>query len=661
MSEPLTDDSQPGWRRRTMLGGVLAGAGGLAAAALEPAAARAETGRRSPYPPGAAVATSPDGRATIGVWVGRDGPRWAATYHGVTIAEASALGLVLADGTVVGPRAGAGRTTTSRHRGSWQPTYGRNSTVDDSWTQVRLPLADGASGLTFAVVARAYDSGVALRYELTGTPGGDVTLSGEATTVALPAGSTVYGSRDEDQFLTTPPAGIPSSGTSTGSSITDPGPLFDNPVTAELPDGTLVCVCEADRHHYPRLMLAGGGGNALRTHLMRCAGRGGTDGAVDAFTVTTPFSTPWRVLVAGGDGPDLINHSDLVSTLATPNTTGDTSWIKPGKALRVTSLNTAAALAGIDFAAARGLAYIEFDAGWYGPEHDPSSDPTKPIAALDLPQVIAYGQSKGVGLVLYVNSIALSDADSLFALYRSWGVAGLKLGFVLEGTQAQTDQVTGFAATAAKYHLLVNQHDDLRPFGQERTWPNWINLEGVRGNEHFPTASHNVTLPFTRNIAGPMDYTICLSQARDQTTDAHQMAMAAVFYQPIVWVYWYDAPAKYATGNWPQLPWFDAVPTVWDRSLALAGQIGRYVVVARRSGDAWYLGALTNEQGRVLDVPLDFLGPGDWRATAWADGPPNDAPHLTPVTVSTTAVTAASTLTLRLAPSGGQAVLLSRA
>lgn len=654
MSEPTppADETRTGgWQRRTVLGILLAGAGGLTAAG--PAFAR---GRRPGpgYPANAAVATSPGGRATVAVWADQNGPHWAAAYHGTTIAETSTLGLILADGTVLGPRARADAPTTSRHRGSWRPVYGRNATVDDSWTQVRLELTDRASGIRFAVVARAYDSGVALRYELLSAPGGNVVLSGEATTVTLPSGSVLYGSRDEGPLLATPPADVPVS----GSATTDTGPLFDNPVTAALPDGTLVCVCEADRQDYPRLMLAGGDGTVLGTHLMRFAGRDGTDGAVGTFTVPTPFSTPWRVLVAGTDGPDLIGHSDLVSTLAAPGTLADTSWIKPGKALRVTSLNTQAGLDGIDFAVARHLSYIEFDAGWYGPEHDPSSDPTVPIKALDLAQVIGYGRSRGIGVVLYVNRIALSDPDSLFALYQSWGVAGLKLGFVLDGTQAQTRQITGFAATAAKYKLLVNQHDDLRPFGQERTWPNWINLEGVRGNEHFPTAGHNATLPFTRNIAGPMDYTICLSQARDQTTDAHQMAMAAVYYSPIVWLYWYDAPAKYATGNWPQLPWFDAVPSVWDESRALAGQIGEYAVVARRSGGTWYLGALNNEQGRVLDIPLGFLGAGNWQATVWADGTPNDTPNLTPVTVSTSTVTAGSTLTMTLAPSGGQAVLL---
>jgi alpha-glucosidase len=282
-----------------------------------------------------------------------------------------------------------------------------------------------------------------------------------------------------------------------------------------------------------------------------------------------------------------------------------------------------------------------------------------PIAGLDLAQVIAYGNGRHVGVILYVNRIALADADTLFAVYQGWGVAGLKLGFILDGTQAQTDQINGFAQTAARHHLLVNQHDDLRPFGQERTYPNWINMEGVRGNEHFPTATHNVTLPFTRNVAGPMDYTICLAQSRDLTTDAHQLAMAAVYYSPLEWLYWYDAPSKYAAGTWPELPWFDAIPTVWDESHGLDGQIGQYVVVARRSGRTWYLGAMTNEQGRVVDVPLAFLGHGTFEATIYADGVAATAPNATPVVVTTVAVTSSTTLSMLLAPSGGQAVVLT--
>jgi len=196
-------------------------------------------------------------------------------------------------------------------------------------------------------------------------------------------------------------------------------------------------------------------------------------------------------------------HCGTPSASSPPANNPSRIRIRPGKAIRATTLTTAKGLAYIDFASLRGLRYIEFDAGWYGPEGSSSSDPTKPIAGLDLTQVIAYGQAKDIGVILYVNQIALTDPASLFALYEQWGVAGLKLGFILEGTQAQTDWIVSVAEHAAAHHLLLNLHDDLRPFGQERTYPNWITLEGVRGNENFPTATHNVTLPFGRNIGGP--------------------------------------------------------------------------------------------------------------------------------------------------------------
>jgi alpha-glucosidase len=202
-------------------------------------------------------------------------------------------------------------------------------------------------------------------------------------------------------------------------------------------------------------------------------------------------------------------------------------------------------------------------------------------------------------------------------------------------------------------------HDDVRPFGYERTYPNWISLEGVRGNEQFPTATHNVTLPFARNIGGPMDYTICYGQSRDKTTNTHQMAMAAVYYQPLNFLFWYDKPSKYANpANWPGLPWFNAVPTTWDESRTLAGSIGEYVAVARRSGDTWYLGAMTDETSRTLSIPLSFLGGGTYTASVYADGTPGAAPYQTPVVVSTRSVTAESTLSVAMAPAGGQAVVL---
>jgi alpha-glucosidase len=661
-----------GVSRRSLLQGATVTAVGSAVAAtgLLPgmAAARAETparadagGQGTADAMGGAVgvATSPGTRSRVGLLVGRDGLAWTVSYDGKTVLEPSPLGLTLASGTVLGPGARPRGVTRRSEDTSWEPVYGRRSSVRDAYEEVRLQLVDPASGSEFAVIARAYDEGVALRYELSGGAGQEIVLTGEETAFAFPADTQVFSARDEDAFLRSAPGDIPIS----GSASTDSGPLSDQPLLVTLPGGLVGCVCESARLHYPRMMLAANGGSptTVRTHLMQYAGRGGTAPAAPAATLTTPFSTPWRVIMLGTRATELIDHSDLVTTLAPPSRVDDTSWIRPGKAIRVTTLTTAAGLACVDFAAQHGLHYIEFDAGWYGPETNPSSDPTRPIAALDLPQVIGYAASSNIGVILYVNRIALSDSASLFATYRQWGVAGLKLGFLLDGTQDQTDWLIAIAEQTAANKLLLNTHDDLRPFGQERTYPNWISMEGVRGNEHFPTATHNVTLPYGRNAAGPMDYTICLAQSRDQTTNAHQMAMAAVYYQPLAWLYWYDQPAKYATGSWPELPWFDAIPTTWDDSRALAGEIGEYAVVARRSGTTWYIGAMTNEQSRLLDLPLDFLGPGTWQATIYADGTSGDTANATPVVVSGQAVTAGSAMRMRLAPSGGQAVVLSPA
>ncbi|GGW42509.1 glycoside hydrolase family 97 catalytic domain-containing protein [Streptomyces caelestis] len=579
--------------------------------------------------------------------------RWSARRDARTVIGTSALGLRLGDGTVLGRDVRVIRERYGTHRATWTPVYGRNATVTDHYQEQRWDLEDRASGIRFGVQARAYKTGVALRYLLLDE--GTVTVADELTTFVFPDGTTVYSARDENAYEPVAPGSIPV----TGTAGTDNGPLTDLPLTATLTSGLIACVCESSRVDYPRLMLGSVAGepHTLSAFLMEHTARG-TGPVETASTVTTPFATPWRAVVIGATHAELVDNAELVLNLAPPNALADTSWIKPGKVFRC-ELSTAAGLQGVDFAVARGIEYIEYDAGWYGPEFT-TPDATRPITAIDLPSVISYATGKGIGLFLYVNRLALTDADSLFALYKSWGVRGIKLGFINDGTQSMTNQIIDWAKTAARYELLIDMHDDVRPFGYERTYPNWISLEGVRGNEQFPTATHNVTLPFARNIGGPMDYTICYGQSRDKTTNAHQMAMAAVYYQPLNFLFWYDKPSKYSNpANWPGLPWFNAVPVTWDESRTLAGAIGEYIAVARRSGSTWYLGAMTDESSRTLSLPLSFLGSGTYTATVYADGTPGTSPFRTPVVVSTRTVTAADTLDVAMAPAGGQAVVLT--
>ncbi|SMQ17714.1 alpha-glucosidase [Streptomyces sp. Ag82_O1-12] len=632
--------------RRVVLKGAAAGAG-LAATGMAGASSAHAAGGGRPE-----SVTARLGGTSITLSLAGGTLRWSARRGGRTVIGASALGLRLGDGTVLGNDVRLTGHRHRAHRGTWTPVYGRNATVTDHYQEQRWNLRDRVTGLRFGVEVRAYRTGVALRYVLLDR--GTATIADELTTFVFPDGTTVYSARDENAYEPVAPGAVPAS----GAAGTDHGPLTDLPLTATLPDGLIACVCESSRVNYPRLMLGSvrGETNALSAFLMEHTARG-TGPVETATTVTTPFATPWRAVVIGATHAELADNAELVLNLAPPSALADTSWIKPGKVFRC-ELTTAAGLQGVDFAVARGLQYIEYDAGWYGPEFS-TPDATKPIAAIDLPSVISYATSQGIGVFLYVNRLALTDANSLFGLYKSWGVQGIKLGFINDGTRTMTDQIIDWARTAAEYELLIDMHDDVRPFGYERTYPNWISLEGVRGNEQFPTATHNVTLPFARNIGGPMDYTICYGQSRDKTTDAHQMAMAAVYYQPLNFLFWYDKPSKYTNpANWPGLPWFHAVPVTWDESRTLAGSIGEYVAVARRDGAIWYLGAMTNESPRTLSLPLSFLGGGSYTATIYADGTPGANPYQTPVVVGTRTVTRDDTFDVAMAPAGGQAVVL---
>jgi hypothetical protein len=202
--------------------------------------------------------------------------------------------------------------------------------------------------------------------------------------------------------------------------------------------------------------------------------------------------------------------------------------------------------------------------------------------------------------------------------------------------------------------------------GLERTLPNYVALEGVRGNEQFPPARHNVNLAFQRAIVGPMDYTICYAQDRNQTTNAHQLALTVLYYSPQAYLYWYDSWEKYAGKPWPELTWFDDVPVAWDETHAVKGALGEFVVVARRKGTRWYLGAITNEQSRRTTVSLKFLDldsrakETEWRAHRYSDGEWNKWVWKTDVKMDELEVTGATMLEIAMNPAGGQAIMFER-
>jgi alpha-glucosidase len=336
--------------------------------------------------------------------------------------------------------------------------------------------------------------------------------------------------------------------------------------------------------------------------------------------------------------------------LSSPPAVGtDTSWIKPGKVIREVTLSTEGGKQAIDFAKARNLQYVEFDDGWF-----PKADATRirEDRKLDFAEIIRDGKENGIGILLYVDSAPMyQQLGVLFPMFEKWGVAGVKLGFVNVGSQHWTKWLYDAVELAGKHHLVVDIHDEHRPTGLSRTYPWVLTQEGVHGNEEMPPPEHNTVLPFTRFVAGAADYTICYYVDRIKTTRAHQLALAVVYYSPLQFLYWYDRPDAYHSE--PEIEFFDHVPVVWDDTKVVAGEIGRYISVARRSGDEWYVGTINNGVPRTVPVALSFLPAGRKFTAHLYESVGRDVKQ---VRMSTRQVDSTITINAVMGNGGGQAI-----
>jgi alpha-glucosidase len=522
-----------------------------------------------------------------------------------------------------------GRFLASEERTSlsvWRPLYGERAAIPDNFRELTLRFE------RLTVVFRAYEEGVVFRYRLEGK--GAFTLKGERSEFRFPPGSMAWEEHGtEGEYFRVPAARIKDQ--------------CERPLTVDPGNGLWLSLAEAGQTNYPRMLL-GARAEAVVTQL---------DGEVSG---TLPFETPWRVLILGRRPGDLLERNYLILNLSAPQALTSTAWIKPGKVLREVTLSTRGGKAAVDFAVAHGLQYIEYDAGWYGHEYDDEADARtvspdpKRIAhiedhgGLDLEEVIRYGKQKGIGVILYVNRRQLeARMDELFPLYRKWGVAGVKFGFVNVKGQEWAAWLTAAVKKAAEQQLMVDVHDSYRPSGLSRTYPNLMTVEGVRGNEHMPTAAHNATLPFTRAVAGALDYTICWMTERLKTTWGQQLAQLVVHYSPWNFVFWYDRPEQVTPS--PGLEFFAAAPTVWDETRVVAGEIGRHAVVARRKGREWYIGAITNEEPRTVEIRLGMLEMyRNYEMRTWCDGE-----GARDIRTEDFDVKEGETVQLRLAASGG--------
>lgn len=592
---------------------------------------------------------SPDNSVGLSVYTVNGQLKYEVTYKGKPVILESSLGI---DGWKENME--IERIDSVSVNQDWHPIYGERSVVNDCYKGYTYTLKRKGHGDRLALIVRIYNSGVGFRYKY--LHGSYLRITEEFTTFTVPENTycwfAPFAQAEHKRML-----------------VKDWPGEAERPLTLQLGNGLYASLAEAEMVDYSRtkFVVRKGESNVIRCKMY------------DAVEDIAPFETPWRVVMVAESPKDLINNNDLILNLNKPCQIEDTRWIKPGRIIRTVSLTTDGAKKVVDFAVKRGLNYIHFDSGWYGSEISKESDPRKsdvdpqrcPVNDLDMPEVVRYAKSKGVGVWVYVNQRALSAyLDEILPLYESWGIAGIKFGFVHVGSFRWTTWLHDAVKKCAKHHLMVDIHDEYRPTGFSRTYPNLLTQEGVRGNEEFPDGVNNTTLPFTRFLCGAADATVCYYHRKELkpglekglnarsllNTACHQMALSVINYSPLQFLYWYDTPED--VKDEPELFFFDNLPTTWDDSKTLDGAIGEYITMARRKDNVWYVGCLTNNDARKLNVSLDFLEEGKkYELTMFTDGG-EKVKTRTHVAIDTKKVTAKTNLKLSLLPRGGVAMII---
>ena len=567
--------------------------------------------------------------------VGR--PTYRVLWRGKEIIQPSGLGFMLngeKDWTKgFGPLM---ELNVSESNYSWKPVWGERSLIHDRYRGATVAYSR-EDGTAFKLEARAYDEGVAFRYVIDKGPSGDTLhIASERTEFQFGA--------DHDIWAVTSAQGKYSK-----IKLSESRHNLERPCVLETADGKVIAVAEAALVDYARMRVRrpDDSSTALVSRL---------HGPVVS---KLPLTTPWRVIMAGDTAGDLLENNHLILNLNEPSKIADTSWIKPGKVIREVSLSTQGGIDCVDFAVEYGLEYIEYDAGWYGPQDREDSDArTASRRGLDLQEVLKYAKDHGIGVFVYVNRRHLeSQLDELLPIYKSWGIAGIKYGFVQHGSQKWTAWMHDAIRKTAEYEILVDVHDEYRVTGLERTYPNFLTAEGIGGDETRPTHEQALANLFTRMIAGPADHTFCYYNGYVDQTSSHasQLAKSVCFFSPLQFLFWYDRPSQMSKD--PELEFFRHLPTTWDESLVLHSKIGTYAAIARRNGKNWFVGCMNAVEPRTLEVVFDFL-PGDKNYTAHIYRDDDSVNTRTKVGIKKRDVTATSVFRADLAKQGGVAIRL---
>ena len=583
------------------------------------------------------------------------------------------------DGTTLGSKPRLRATRTARvDRLVEPPVRQKAKTLRERYNELRLELEGG-----YAVAFRAFDEGVAYRFETT-LRKPEVRVDAEEVELRFAGDWSVYlheeesfFSHNERHYKHRPLKEL------------TPGTLASTPAVVDA-DGVKIAIADADIEDYPGLWLRGNGGAGLagvfppyplEEKLERDRDFKVVRAAEYIAVTKGTRSYPWRVLGIAEQDKDLLTNA-MVYLLASPSRVADTSWIKPGKVAwdwwNANNLHGVDFKAGIntrtyeyfiDFAARHGIEYVILDEGWYK-----LGDLLSVVPEMDIERLVAYGKERNVGIIPWVVWKTLDD-QFLPAMeqFERWGVKGLKVDFMQRDDQKVMAFYHRVSQEAARRKLLVDFHGAIRPAQLTRTWPNLLTTEGVLGLEQFKWSDkshpeHNVTLPFTRMFVGPFDYTpgamrnasrrsfaAIFEQPMSLGTRCQQLAMYVVFESPLQMLA--DSPSSYEREP-ESMEFLGPVPTVWDETRVLEARLGDFVLVARRSGRDWWVGAMTDATAREMTLDLGFLPEGRFRMTAYADGP-NAQRWASDYRKTSQDVTRASRLNLRLAEGGGFAARIT--
>ena len=628
--------------------------------------------------------TSPDRR--IVVTVATDPVlTWRVERDGERLIDASRIGLKLTGEAPFGERCAVRRVTrraVDQRMTAEVPTKFRE--VRDRCNELLISFRGD-----WAVRLRVYDNGAAYRFETSRK--GNVEIERECAEFRFAEGSETLWPREttpdfvshcEASFVREPVTGA------------DSVRYAFLPVWFTSPGGTRMVVTETDLEDYPCMFLRAEGGvpcAAFPPVVLESRLKEGSD-RNEEFVRTAPYiartqgtrTFPWRLVTIDPDDRSLLENN-LAWVLASPSVEGDASWVRPGKiswewwhSLNLygvdfrAGVNTQTYKYYIDFAARYGIEYILLDEGW----SVSTLNIREPRPEVDLAELIRYGREKGVGVVLWTLWNPMKrDLEGILDTYRDWGVKGIKIDFMQRSDQEMVRFYEQIARAAFDRGLLVDFHGAFKPAGLQRKYPNVLTFEGVYGMEHDKCSTdispaHDCTLPFTRMVAGPMDYTpgatrnatqadfaISWDNPMSQGTRAHQAALYVLFESPLQMLC--DSPSNYL--RTPEFTSFiTAVPTVWDQTVALDASVGEYAAVARRNGAKWYIGAITDWTPRTLQAQLSFLGEGRYRMTVLEDGINADRiAH--DFRVRTCEVTRNDTIDLPMAPGGGWAAIIEPA